>query len=635
MKKIINSHLLFFIIYLETIIHLKIFTTIDINYLNIILFSTIYFLIIKIITSLFKPKVNKILNFIIYFILALFFASQLIYNDVYNSFISLYSFTNGSQILQFASEISSTIFNNLVYIILFFIPVILLIIFHKKIDFSQKTIKYNLYLSAVAIIIYIIALLFINNYNKDDLYSNKNLYFNTHNVLKTTKNFGILTYFKLDISRNIIEFEENLTIEIPTEIPKIEEPLEYNMLEIDFETLINNETDEVIKDMYTYFSTINPTLKNKYTGMFEGKNLIVIVAEAFSDIAIDKNITPTLYKLYSEGFTFTNYYNPLFPVSTADGEYIADTSLLPKEGVWSLSRVSNNYMPYSYPNVFEVLGYNSYAYHNHTYSYYDRDEYIYNMGYDLYKACGNGLEINCNIWPESDIEMMEVSIPDYITDEKFITYYMTVSGHLEYNNYGNYIAYKNYDSVKDLDLSLEAKSYLATQIELDKAVQLLIEELEKQGILEDTVITIVPDHYPYGLELEEINEISTYEKDSKFDIHKSAWLLWNSEMENIQVDTLTSSLDVIPTLYNLFNIEYDSRLFMGQDVLSKTEQLVIFSDRSFITDEGRYNAVTEKFSVDINQEYIDEINIEIYNKFKYSTLILEQDFYQQLYNDIN
>lgn len=67
------------------------------------------------------------------------------------------------------------------------------------------------------------------------------------------------------------------------------------------------------------------------------------------------------------------------------------------------------------------------------------------MGFDKYVGCGNGLEklMNCKVWPESDIEMIDATINDYIDSDKFMTYYMTVSGHLNYTFTGNSMSYKN------------------------------------------------------------------------------------------------------------------------------------------------------------------------------------------------
>ena len=120
--------------------------------------------------------------------------------------------------------------------------------------------------------------------------------------------------------------------------------------------------------MHEYFKNVTPTTKNMYTGMFEGYNLIWIVAEGFSSLALDETHTPTLCQLASEGFVFNNFYNPIWGVSTSDGEYVATTGLIPKSGVWSYSRSSSNYMPFGFGNIFGKLGYECLAYHNHTYT---------------------------------------------------------------------------------------------------------------------------------------------------------------------------------------------------------------------------------------------------------------------------
>ena len=376
--------------------------------------------------------------------------------------------------------------------------------------------------------------------------------------------------------------------------------------------------------------------------MFKDKNLIVLVGESFSSLAIREDLTPNLYKLYKEGFQFDNFYTPIFPVSTADGEYITDTSLIPKEGVWSFLRVAGNYMPYSYANVFEKQGYSSNAYHNHTATYYERDKYIETMGYNSYLAVGTGLEdrMDTSNWPNSDYEMVKTTVDDYINNEKFMAYYMTVSGHMNYTKIGNMMVYRNWDQVKDLPYSNKAKGYLAANIELDKAVGELLSRLEQAGKLEDTVIVISGDHYPYGLTLGEINELSTFERDDKFEKFRMPFLIWSGSMKGpIKVEKIGSSLDVLPTVLNLFGAEFDSRLLMGRDILSDSDPIVIFSDRSFITDKGRYNSLTEQFTpnegVTVEEGYVDKINTIIYKKYQMSRLILENDYYKHVFKTEN
>jgi len=634
-----------FIIYEEIVFSCFIFSEFPRNILLIGLFSIPIAVFFATITSLFKSRVNAILTYIFTFAIIFITGAQIVYYSMYQAIISFFSFMNGGQVTEFMEVIFDKIVQNGLGILLFFVPIIILAILHKlgKISFEKDNLKTTLTKLISIIAIHIVSLILINTVNTEEMYSNKNLYYNIHVPKVTVNRMGLFTTMRLDFQRYITGFEEKLSLEVGA-LPEeaLEEKIEYNVTDIDFEKINETETDETLKAMNEYFANQMPSEKNEYTGMFEGKNLVVFVAEGFSSLAIREDVTPTLYKLYNEGFQFDNFYTPVFPVSTADGEYITDTSLIPKEGVWSLYKVAGNYMPYSYANVFEALGYSSNAYHNHTATYYHRDEYIETMGYDSYLAVGTGLEnrMNCRLWPNSDYEMVDVTTADYINNEHFMAYYMTVSGHLNYTTMGNCMASRNWDLVKDLPYSHKASAYLATNIELDKAVAELISDLEAVGKLEDTVIVISADHYPYGLTLSEINELSTYERDDVFEKYHMPLLIWSGDMEEpIKVDKLGSSLDVLPTVLNLFGVEYDSRLLIGRDILSESEKVVIFSDRSFITDKGRYNAVTGEFipneGVTIEEGYVDKISTEIYNKYKMSALILDNDYYRYLWDKIN
>lgn len=640
MKKLnLLIYYILFIVYEELVFSCIIFKTFPASFGLIILFSIPIAIVLNLITSVFKPKVNKIITYIITIALIIIFGAQIVYYSMYEAIISFFSMMHGGQVTEFMEVIIDVVLRNWYGILLFIIPLIILIILSKKkvITFEKNSIKQIAIKITSALIIQLIALLCVNFINTDDMYSNKNLYYNIHVPKVTANRMGLLTTMRLDLQRFIFGFEEKLSVQTNA-IPKEEEKDSYNITYIDFDKLIKNEEDNTIKEMHEYFSTQEASKKNKYTGMFKDKNLIVLVGESFSSLAIREDLTPNLYKLYKEGFQFDNFYTPIFPVSTADGEYITDTSLIPKEGVWSFLRVAGNYMPYSYANVFEKQGYSSNAYHNHTATYYERDKYIETMGYNSYLAVGTGLEdrMDTSNWPNSDYEMVKTTVDDYINNEKFMAYYMTVSGHMNYTKIGNMMVYRNWDQVKDLPYSNKAKGYLAANIELDKAVGELLSRLEQAGKLEDTVIVISGDHYPYGLTLDEINELSTFERDDKFEKFRMPFLIWSGSMKGpIKVEKIGSSLDVLPTVLNLFGAEFDSRLLMGRDILSDSDPIVIFSDRSFITDKGRYNSLTEQFTpnegVTIEEGYVDKINTIIYKKYQMSRLILENDYYRKIF----
>ena len=640
MKKLsLLFYYILFIIYEELVFSCLIYKAFPTSLWLIILFSLPIAIALDIVSSLFKEKANKIITYILTTFIVILFGAQIVYYSMYESILSFYSIMNGGQVTEFMDVIFDMILRNWYGILLFIIPIVVLIILHKKkiIDFEKQNLKETLVKIGALIIIQAIAVLCVNFISTKDIYSNKNLYYKTHVPKLTAKRMGFLTAMRLDLQRFIFGFEETLVIETSSENIEDSKDKGYNVTNIDFENLIENEQDEAIKEMHEYFNTQEPTNKNEYTGMFEGKNLIVLVAESFSSLAIREDLTPNLYKLYKEGFQFDDFYTPVFPVSTADGEYITDTSLIPKEGVWSFKEIVGNYMPYSYANVFENIGYSSNAYHNHTATYYNRDKYIETMGYNSYLAVGTGLEdrMNTSRWPNSDYEMINVTMDDYINNDKFLAYYMTVSGHLNYTKTGNAMVYRNWEQVENLPYSHKAKSYLAANIELDKAVGELINRLSEAGKLEDTVIVISGDHYPYGLTLEEINELSTYERDDNFEKYHMPFLIWSGSMkEPIKVEKVGSSLDILPTVLNLFGIEYDSRLLIGRDILSNASPLVIFSDRSFITDKGRYNAITQEFipneNTEIEEGYVQKINNIIYKKYQMSRLILENDYYRKI-----
>lgn len=641
MKKLsLLFYYILFIIYEEIVFSCLIYKTFPTSIWLIILFSIPIAILFNVLSSIFKPKANKIITYGITIFIVILFGAQIVYYSMYESILSFYSIVNGGQVAEFMDVILDMILRNWYGILLFVLPLIALIVLHKTklIDFEKRSLKDTAIKLIAIVLVQIVAILCVNFIKPNDIYSNRNLYYNTHVPKLTAQRMGFLTAMRKDFQRFAFGFEEKLDLEACSYDNNSSIENEYNITNIDFESLINNEENQEIKEMHEYFSNQKPTKKNEYTGMFEGKNLVVLVGESFSLLAIREDLTPNLYKLYKEGFQFDNFYTPVFPVSTADGEYMTDTSLIPKEGVWSFKEIVGNYMPYSYANVFEELGYSSNAYHNHTATYYERDKYINTMGYNSYLAVGTGLEkrMDTSKWPNSDYEMMNVTTNDYINNDKFLAYYMTVSGHLNYTRTGNAMVSRNWDAVKDLPYSDKAKSYLAANIELDKAVGELIKNLKEAGRLEDTVIVISGDHYPYGLTLDEINEISTYERDDKFEKYHMPLLIWSGSMkEPIKVEKIGTSIDILPTVLNLFGVEYDSRLLIGKDILSDSEPLVIFADRSFITDKGRYNEVTGEFFANngakIEEGYINKINNVVYKRFQMSRLILEKDYYRKVF----
>lgn len=631
----------FLIIYLEIIY--KFFIMKDLlttNTFSVVLFSIPWIIIFTIITSIFNEKVNKILTIVFSFLIILITLAQIVYYNFYNSMFSFLSLTTGTgQVMQFYVMIASVIARIWYIFVIILIPYILFLIFKNKLfDFKKNNLKFLISYLLIFILSFLGIVLVINK-NNEGFYSLKRLIFKTHAPMLTIDKTGLFTMEMIDIERYIFGFNEEIyseQINVNNEEEKVPEvKIEYNTTDIDFDKLINDETDDKIKSMHVYFKNTDPSNKNEYTGMFKDKNLIFITAEAFDTIAIDEKLTPTLYKIANNSFIFKNYYQPLYPVSTSDGEYMNLNSLIPKEGVWSFKQTSKISMPYGIGNMFNKEGYVSYGFHNHNYNYYDRQKSHKNIGLKYY-GCGNGLEkkMNCKHWPNSDKEMIDATTSYYIDNDKFMTYYMTVSGHLNYNFSGNNMAYRNKNKVKNLKYSTAIKAYLATQIELDKSIEKLLQVLEEKGKLNDTLIVIAPDHYPYGLTTKQMNEISTIDRNDKFEKFHTTLIMYNPNIEKTVVDKVISSLDILPTIYNLYGLTFDSRLLMGRDIFSNNEHIVILSDRSWITDKGKYNSVTKEFTSTTNEEieedYIDRINMIVNQRYGMSSLIIDNNYYKKI-----
>lgn len=628
---------LFYIIFLELVYRTFIIGNLfSVNTLMVILFSIPFIVIFSTIATLFSEKANKVLNIILTSALTLVTLAQIVYYNFYDSIFSFFSLTTGTgQVMQFWQMIIDVILRIWYIFVIILIPYVLFLVFNKKFNFKRpnKTIVIS---EVVALILSIIGITTLVHFDNKGIYSLRRLLFKTHAPMLTINKTGLLTMETIDIYRYLFGFKEEIYIEEKTEPVIKEEKKEYNVYNIDFDKLIAETTDNNLINMHKFFQSVEPTEKNNYTGMFKGKNLIFITAEAFDTIAIDENITPTLYKMATNSFIFNNYYQPLYPVSTSDGEYMNLMSLIPKEGVWSFKATSKLSMPFGLGNVFKKEGYNAYAFHNHTYKYYSREKSHTNIGFK-YIGCGNGLErkMNCKHWPNSDAEMMDATFDYYLKDNKpFVTYYMTVSGHLNYNFYGNNMASRNKKAVKNLKYSTAVKAYYATQIELDKAMSKLLNKLEEKNLLNDTLIVIAPDHYPYGLKTSEMNEVSKIDRSDKFENYHTSLIIYNPTIEKTEVNKVVSGIDILPTVLNLFGMDYDSRLLMGKDIFSETEGLAILSDRSWVSDKGKYNSVSKEFisntNEEVSKEYIEKNNTEVYQKFSMSSLILDNDYYKKL-----
>lgn len=624
-----------FIVILELLFKFFVIKSFDVGILYILVSSLFVSSVLTSIMTLINNKiVNRIISVLIYVLLVILFGAETVYYSFYKTICGVGGLSYGGQVMDFYTSIIEHIIDNSGIILLSIVFLIITIIINFKIDYKMYfKIAFVLLISTFNLNIAVLEISIINNNKANELM------YETNDIMQSTNMFGVITGIVTDAVKSNIGFEEKIEILDPPQVSRGEEK-EYNALDIDFDELMENEHNSTIKNMHAYFQNETPSNKNEYTGIFKGKNLIFMVAEGFSPIAVDEKLTPTLYKLVNSSFVFENYYQPLYNCSTSDGEFISQLSLLPGVRTCSMKATEGVYFPYSLGNVMDKYNYKTYGIHGWTYSYYRRDITMPNLGYEYYgydrykKGYKYALSGIKDSWPTSDVDVIKSSYPIISKSSPFIAYYMTISGHLPYNfTGGNAMSNRNREAVSNLEADDSIKAYIASQIELDKSLKLLIDDLKSDNILDDTVIVLTADHYPYGLSNDDIESYVDWMKNPNFDLYKNNLIIYNSEIETTRVSKYTSSLDILPTVLNMFGVEYDSRLLMGRDIFSESDDLIIFNNKSWITNKGRYDYLKheyESFDGNYDQDYIDKINKIVDNKFKMSKLIITNDYYRKL-----
>ncbi len=555
----------------------------------------------------------------------------------------------GNVVGNFFSTMLEIIFGRIVFILLSFLPLVLLIILRRRL-LPGKTLSVRCRVIALAVFAVCQAAGSVLCYTGEDRADYTYNYVTDYAVPR----FGLAATIRLEAQYAIFGLPDAPVIQVDEPVPDEPVVYDYNKMELDFTATSDLVGGSTLENMHNYFSSKTASQQNEYTGMFKGKNLIQITAEAFSPYVISKELTPTLYKLTHEGFVFTNYYQPGWGQSTTGGEFAHMTGIIPTwvNGNLSFYASHQDYMPFALGNQFRALGYTTVAYHNNSYTYYNRHLTHPNLGYDYYGQ-GNGLTLTVPGWPYSDLEMMELTAPAYIEDyvntgKPFHAYYMSVSGHANWG-WGNAMSAKNREAAVAAypNASQPVQGYIAANLELEYALTYLLEQLEAAGIADDTVICMTADHYPYALVTDEVDyyqELSG-KQDSELDIsrYKNTWLLWSGSMESsVTVRTPCSAIDILPTVSNLFGLEFDSRLMSGHDVFAQNYNasqastcmpLVILPTNrgySWITAAGTYDAKTRTFTpnpgITVADDYVKTVSSLIDAKYSYARQLIQYDY---------
>ncbi len=638
-EKIVKNSTIFLTIYIFTIeIMFKLLTnTFTWNYslIRILISSLILAIIINSLLIFVKnTKVKKIILIAIASLIAIYALAQLGFYNYLGNYTSL---NTSSQLGKVTSYISDYIHSFKYRYYTLFLPLLVYIVYviTKKEESKYLRYRHIPVLLITLIISYLITLSADFMQNKFQYVSNEDLFLNPSLPNVAVNQFGVSVFGILDVKSKLTNQGQVSNI--------VDEEINYER-EIDDEEiteLIKSEKDSTMNSLNKYFFSRKITEKNDYTGKFKGKNVILILLESVNNVMINEEYFPTLYKLYNEGLTFTNNYSPRNNCSTGNNEFSALTSLFTINNTCTANEYRQNTYYESIFNLFKKEGYKANSFHNYTEKYYYRNAIHNSLGSKYYGV--EELEIpydnRYEEWP-SDVELMEKAFEIFKDNKNYITYMATVTTHQPYQKSSEY-GDMYLDKFKDLEVSKEVKRYLSKMTVLDKAMQRLLELLEESGELEDTVLVMFGDHYPYGLKTSDLQKLFDYDLEERKEIERTPFIIYNSETKGQKFEQYTTYINILPTLANLFDLDYDPRLYMGEDLFSSDySNIAIFADGSWQSPYAYYDA--EKSSLTyINDEYkytdeeIMKINKEINSKISMSNLAIQKNYFGYLDEKLN
>ena len=541
---------------------------------------------------------------------------------------------------------------------LLFIPFILLVLYYilldKKVNLDLPKYKKTKIVILKKLIPVVLLLSFSVLYygslkvsfmqDKTEASSAYEIFLKPTNASLAIRNFGILGYGLLDIKEYFFPGDVTHTIEIDPDSIQSEAKITVQSA-IDNDTwlgLIDEETDEELNTLNKYFISNEASTTNEYTGLLEGKNVIVIMVESGNDILLNEEYYPNIARLMKNGYTFINNYSPRNVCSTGNNEMSALISLYSINNNCTANVYQDNTYFESIFNLFKDANYNTNSFHDHYDEYYARDIIHKNMGSDAYY---NAIDLDLDFkysygsWA-SDEELMENYL-EYLRDsdlsKPFMSFITTVTSHQPYNGSGYGKAYLDLFPEEYPD---ELKYYMSKLKVVDNAIGILLEGLESLNILDDTVIVLFGDHYPYAIEPDTLNLELDYDATLDSNADQVPLIIYNSELEEKEFLQYTSYINLTPTLANLFNLKFDSRLYMGLDALSREyDSLVIFPDGSWKNANAYYNASTSKISYYIKNMYTDEeilaINSKVRLKLEMSSLAIRRNYFSYLNKSLN
>lgn len=599
------------------------------SYLRDFLFVLAFANLITFILTRFK---NTKILFIVNLIIVIFFSCYGFAELEFKRFIdTYYSFNSVSEMgVRISQYIPYFIKDALpsFYLCLLGIPIYLLLYFKGQVRTSTN----NCFIP-VSIISIILLILVFNAGN--NVLSISDTYLSFNNTEYLINKIGLSHFFFRDITALKLRKEDKVEVIVEEEkIEEIKDEEKHRLIDdTRWKQIMNEEANTSLLNIDEYFINQKVSDYNSKSGIFEGYNYINILVESFDYLAIDKVLTPTIYKFYEEGISFRNHYTPKYSCATGDSEYISLTSLVPLNYTCTSNAVGNNEFLEALPNLFKNKGYTTYSFHNWTDQFYDRHALSKKLGIDLYKDYDD-IGFKTVVGWQSDTELIEKTYDYYKNDSKFFVHYVTSVMHWPYDS-SSYYGDKDVEEIRKVhpDWQIDYCRYMSKSMEFDRSLQKLMELLEKDNLLDKTVIAIYADHRPHKLDEATIINLTSNWIDRNVNVNGidlTPFMIYNPNIEKEINNTLCSTFDQVPTIANMFNLNYDPRLYIGIDIYDEDFRFVFFPNGDWIIKEGCYDLSSGYFNgTEISIEDIKKYTKKSQDVLKISRKIVDNCYFNK------
>ena len=396
--------------------------------------------------------------------------------------------------------------------------------------------------------------------------------------------------------------------------------------------------EEEISEVDIYFQERGEHQDNEMTGIFEGKNVVLVLMESMDDWLFTEEETPTLLKMMAEGINFTNFYTPGYgSARTLNSEFCMNTGVyLPTTGSYVFDYITNSYNQ-TIASQLCANGYTAEVFHYNNGNFYSRTVLEPAIGYHVY----NGFEDLDIGLTKKDLydEDLTFEIPEM--KEQFfrsglkLNTMITRAAHLGYTYSEGLSVYalEQYPEYKGKYASEEEDCARAKAKLVDDFFARLLQELEAAGELENTVIIGMTDHYTYGYKnMEELMHHS--QVTSQIMLEKTPCFVWSTEGPAAEVTKTMNTADLLPTVLNLMGIDSPYN-YLGQDAFDPNYQgYAIFPDGSWISngiiclaDDVDPLILQNENNVVITKELLNDMDKLGEEFIKISNLLLTSDYY--------